>query len=165
MKAMHCTLVFLVKDLEVLLGMKKRGLGQGYWNGIGGKIEPGEDEIPAMVRECQEEILVTPKEFQKVAVHEFINKDETGTPFNIIVHAYTCHNWEGHPTETDEMAPKWFHFDKVPYNQMWEDDQFWLPQVLEGKKVIGNFEFDKDNKVLSKKVAVVSNKELANVKI
>lgn len=27
---------------QILLGMKKRGLGSGKWNGFGGKVEPNE---------------------------------------------------------------------------------------------------------------------------
>ena len=29
-------------DKRVLLGLKKRGFGEGYYNGFGGKVEPGE---------------------------------------------------------------------------------------------------------------------------
>ena len=32
---------------EILLGMKKRGFGQGKWNGFGGKVKEGES-----IREC-----------------------------------------------------------------------------------------------------------------
>ena len=36
------TLCFLVKDNQILLAMKKRGFGEGKWNGVGGKVNPGE---------------------------------------------------------------------------------------------------------------------------
>ena len=36
------TLLFIVEPQRVLLGMKKRGLGEGRWNGFGGKVQPGE---------------------------------------------------------------------------------------------------------------------------
>ena len=37
------TLVIPVDDdKRVLLGLKKRGFGEGYYNGFGGKVEPGE---------------------------------------------------------------------------------------------------------------------------
>ncbi len=44
------TLVFLVDDDRVLLGMKKRGFGAGKWNGFGGKVEPGETIEEAAIR-------------------------------------------------------------------------------------------------------------------
>ena len=45
------------------------------------------------------------------------------------------------PRETDEMEPRWFSVDEVPYEQMWQDDKFWLPAVLgcERKNVLGEF--------------------------
>ncbi|MEW5720741.1 MAG: DNA mismatch repair protein MutT, partial [Chloroflexota bacterium] len=36
------TLVFLTRDNQILLGLKKRGFAQGKLNGFGGKIEAGE---------------------------------------------------------------------------------------------------------------------------
>lgn len=31
------------------------------------------------------------------------------------------------------MRPQWFTFADVPYDQMWEDDQIWLPMLLNGQ--------------------------------
>ncbi|HET6924778.1 MAG TPA: NUDIX domain-containing protein, partial [Candidatus Saccharimonadales bacterium] len=67
-----CTLALLVRNDSILLAMKKRGFGQGLWNGAGGKVEAGETIEQAMIRECQEEISVTPTTFEKVAVHDFV---------------------------------------------------------------------------------------------
>ena len=36
------TLVLILQDEKILLGMKKRGFGAGRWNGFGGKVR--EDE-------------------------------------------------------------------------------------------------------------------------
>ena len=47
---------FLIKDHQVLLGMKKRGFGVGKWNGFGGKLKEGEDVKAALAREIKEEI-------------------------------------------------------------------------------------------------------------
>jgi len=33
------TIIFPIYDDQVLLGMKKRGFGEGKWNGFGGKLE------------------------------------------------------------------------------------------------------------------------------
>ena len=52
----HVTLLFLLTDDQILLAMKKRGFGMGRWNGVGGKIEPGETIEEATARECREEI-------------------------------------------------------------------------------------------------------------
>jgi mutator protein MutT len=156
MKTIHTNLLFLLKDTEILLAMKKRGFGKDRWNGVGGKIEPGETIEIAVRRECQEEIAVTPQALTKVALLEFINKDADDQPYLIIVHVFTCTQWKGQPTETEEMAPQWYAQDAIPYDKMWQDDIFWLPLVLEGKKVKGIFEFDKDDNILSKNVKTIT---------
>jgi 8-oxo-dGTP diphosphatase/2-hydroxy-dATP diphosphatase len=44
------TLVLVSKKCGILLGLKKRGFGEGKWNGFGGKIESGESVIQAAIR-------------------------------------------------------------------------------------------------------------------
>lgn len=124
--------------------MKKRGFGAGRWNGVGGKIEPGETEVQALVRECQEEIGVTPLEYEKVAAHDFTFPDGTT---DMQVHAYISHKWQGEPVESEEMAPQWFKIADIPYNDMWQDDIVWLPLVLKGKKLTAEFAFDTDDRM------------------
>lgn len=144
-----CTLLFLRKENEILLAMKKRGFGANRFNGVGGKIEPGETIEQALVRECQEEINVTPLKYKKVAEHDFVGKNEDGSQWGMYVHAYICNKWEGQPVETEEMEPEWFKLQDIPYKNMWQDDEFWLPQVLAGDKIFGVFTFDeKDNMLL-----------------
>lgn len=143
------TLVFLKTDDQILLAMKKRGFGAGKWNGAGGKIEPNETLIQAAIRECQEEIHVTPIRLEKVAVLDFYLDD-----FPQQGHVYICEEWTGEPKESEEMKPAWYSIDQIPYPDMWEDDEYWLPLVLEGKKVEGEFTFKNDT-MLTHSVRVV----------
>lgn len=40
------------------------------------------------------------------------------------------------------MKPDWFPFENIPYAQMWPDDRYWLPKVIEGALIReGEFEF------------------------
>lgn len=125
------TLVFFEEDDNLLLAMKKRGFGADRWNGVGGKLEPGETLDQALVRESQEEIGVTPIKYRKVAELQFraFMKDKWT---DLLVHAYICSKWSGKPVETEEMRPQWFAKSDIPYDRMWQDDPFWLPRVLEG---------------------------------
>lgn len=149
-----CTLLFLQRGDEILLAMKKRGFGAGRYNGVGGKIEQGETIEHALVRECQEEINVTPGSYHKVAEHDFV-QDEGTDPWRMYVHVYISDKWEGEPVETEEMAPKWFKVDEIPYENMWQDDEYWLPQVLNGQKIFGKFTFDENDNLLSHDVTPV----------
>lgn len=149
------TLLLLRSGDQVLLALKKRGFGEGKWNGVGGKIEPGEALEDALVRETVEEIHVTPLKWHAVAELDFIQDAETPDPWHMYVYAYICDDWQGEPSESEEMMPKWFHVEDIPYGDMWDDDPFWLPHVLDGKKVIGEFTFDVHDKLLTENVQVV----------
>lgn len=149
------TLLFLRSGDELLLAMKKRGFGEGKWNGVGGKIEQGESLEDALVRECIEEIGVTPNSWTVVGELDFVQDAETDDPWHMFVYAYVCDDWEGEPAESEEMMPKWFHIEDIPYGDMWGDDEFWLPYVLDGKKVVGEFTFDIDDRLLTHDVRVV----------
>lgn len=148
-----CTLLLIIKDNQVLLAMKKRGFGANLWNGVGGKLNDGESIEDALIRETQEEINVTPTFFQKVAIHDFtFPNGET----DMQVHTYLCTQWEGEPTESEEMAPQWFNIAEIPYDTMWQDDRYWMPQVFTGKKLRTTFAFDDNNNLLTQKVETVT---------
>ena len=139
------TLLFLIKDDQVLLAMKKRGFGDGRWNGAGGKVEPGESVEAAVVRETEEEIGVTPVKYVQVAELDFYFPDE-GWGQKVIT--YFCTEWQGEPAETEEMAPKWFNKTDLPLGQMWPDDGLWLSRVLAGEELRAEFVFSKNDEVL-----------------
>ena len=150
------TLLFLIKNNQILLAMKKRGFGAGKLNGVGGKIEAGESMEQALVRECQEEIGVTPLSWKPVAELDFV-QDSTTDPWHMYVHAYISYEWEGEPTESEEMNPQWFTLDTIPYANMWDDDQYWLTRVLTGELVTGKFIFDTDDKMISHSIQTVTS--------
>lgn len=154
----HATLLFLFQDDQILLAMKKRGFGVGRYNGVGGKIEANETIEEAAIRECQEEIDVVPRALKRVGQLTFRNQEVEGK--DMLVHILVSHDWEGEPAETEEMKPEWFFMDMIPYHHMWEDDQYWLPLVLAGQAVMGEFAFDRDDKIISHDLQVVSTEKL-----
>lgn len=141
-----CVLALFVDKNQLLLVMKKRGFGSNYWNGPGGKVEAGESLRAALVRECQEEVGMTPLTFEKVAVHDFKFSD---SPNDMLVHTYLCTKWEGEATESEEMAPRWFKLSEIPYDDMWQDDRYWLSLALAGKKLETQFTFDSEQHMLA----------------
>jgi ADP-ribose pyrophosphatase YjhB (NUDIX family) len=149
MAIQHSTVVFLMEGDNILLAMKKRGFGAGRWNGVGGKVNPGESIQEAMIRETEEEIFVSPLEFEEAGKLHF--KNQGGLP-DMAVHVFTCTAWDGEPVESEEMAPHWFKVHEIPYDKMWQDDPYWLPQVLDGKFIRGNFVFDEHDNMLEHEV-------------
>lgn len=148
-------LLFLTKKNQVLLALKKRGFGANRYNGIGGKIELNETVEEALIRESQEEIGVTPLKFEKMAniVFDEYFKSE---PTLVEVDVYIASKWTGKPTESEEVNPKWFKINQIPFDQMWPDDLYWLPQVLDGKKISAKFKLDEKDTIISRKVKIVN---------
>ena len=139
----QATLLFLMKDDQLLLAMKKRGFGEGKWNGVGGKVEAGEDVVSAMSREALEEIGCSPVDAQEVArLRFYFPEAPRGKVWDQEVIVFIASAWEGAPVETEEMAPRWFPKSTIPYKEMWSDDELWLPHVLNGKVVTADFMFD-----------------------
>lgn len=133
------TLTVIHDDDRVLLAMKKRGFGEGLWNGYGGKVQEGETVEEAMIRELEEESGLIATDHKKRAVIDFVfdgNADE------IEMHVFEIIKYDGELIETEEMAPKWFSKNEIPFDQMWPDDKEWFPLFFEGKNFRGRAVFD-----------------------
>jgi len=151
MKEILATLLLVVQDGKILLAQKKRGWRMGIYNGVGGKVEQGEDIEAAMIRETMEEVGIIPTKYEKVALSEFIVHFK-GELSKLVCHKYLATEFDGTPTESDEMRPEWFKFEDIPYDNMWKDDIYWLPRVLAGEKLKCFFTFDEDNIIISQKI-------------
>src|SRR5690606_24398839 len=128
-------------EQQILLAMKKRGFGEGKWNGVGGKVEEGESIEAAAVREACEEIgvVIRPTALHERGVLSFSFEDVP--EFAQDVHVFFVTQWEGEPTESEEMRPQWYSVDALPYDTMWVSDTYWLPRVVRGENMIARFHF------------------------
>lgn len=140
------TVTFFINNSHVLLGYKKTGFGKGKYLGIGGKIEEGESEIAAAIREIKEEVTVHNPQLGKVGSFTFLFPENPS--WSQQVHVFICQEWEGEPQESSEIKPKWVKKDTLPLSQMWDDAQFWLPAILNGHKLQGTFIFSSDLRII-----------------
>lgn len=139
----RATLLFILRDGEVLLIHKKRGFGKGKINGPGGRIEPGETPRECAIREVQEEVCVLPTGVEECG--ELFFQFQDGFSIHGVVFRASGH--EGVPRETDEANPFWARQDAIPYERMWADDRLWLPLVLRGRPFLGRFLFDGEDMI------------------
>ncbi len=136
----QASLCLLLREGEILLARKKRGFGVGKWNGAGGKPAPGEPIERTAIRETQEELGVTPRDLRRVATLDFFfpqTPEYAGWDQQVCV--FVGEAWAGEPSESEEMAPRWLPLDAMPLAEMWPDDPYWLPYVLRGVTVYGQF--------------------------
>lgn len=138
------TLAMLLNEERILLGLKKRGFGEGRWNGFGGKVHEGESVEEAALREIREEagiLLASLDRRGKITFH-FENNPEA-----LEVHIFSA-LWNGGAIESDEMKPQWFALHQIPYQAMWPDDELWLPLLIAGKNFSGEVFFKDMNTIL-----------------
>lgn len=145
------TLAIPHQGRKVLLGMKKKGFGKGRWNGFGGKVETSETIEVGAKREVLEEAGIEVERYEKLGVIDF---EFENNPEILEVHIFKVHEFSGEPKESEEMAPKWFFVDEIPFKEMWSDDPYWLPIFLQGKKFRGYFLFGEGDRVLGHRVKV-----------
>jgi|TARA_B100001971_G_C18158581_1_gene520064 8-oxo-dGTP diphosphatase/2-hydroxy-dATP diphosphatase len=146
------TLCIIHKDNKVLLGFKKRGFGEGRWNGFGGKVEKNETIEDSVLREIEEEAGIVPIDLRKRGVFEFTFE---GDPEILEVHFFSASEFKGDPKESEEMRPQWFSEDEVPFDDMWPDDIHWFPLFIDDKNFKGKFYFKDPDTILEHTLEVI----------
>ncbi|KAF4616537.1 hypothetical protein D9613_008716 [Agrocybe pediades] len=172
-KIKQYTNAFIVQDGKVLLGYKKRGFGQGKYNGFGGKVDAGESSLQAAIRELQvprftshilnklhltfrlqqeEAGIIAPLEHAGSLL--FISQ---GSEWAFQIEIYRAETFEGTITESDEMRPEWFSINAlpgkeeellpIPFSKMWDTDEIWLPLLFEKKGFVGRADFTQDGEI------------------
>ncbi len=143
----RATLCLILKDNKILLLKKSKGLlGQGKWNAPGGKILPNEEPKACAVREVFEETRLIAKNPEEVGLLYFYNNSKR---MSLVwtVHVFLTHEFEGVPINGREGRLEWFSIDALPFEKMWEDDQYWYRLALDGTRFEGWFyysgEFEK----------------------
>ncbi|KAJ2818075.1 Nudix (Nucleoside diphosphate linked moiety X)-type motif 1 [Coemansia erecta] len=123
------TVIFPLEDdkdvSQVLLGLKKRGMGEGLWNGFGGKLEPNET-----IDAC---------------AYLLFMKCRSGWEITIFV--YVARGLVGDLCESDEMRPQWFGVDELPYEKAHTEARLWWPTMLAGHTFSARFVFSQDDLV------------------
>ena len=147
----RCVLTYVMDGDNVLLILKKRGLGDGYYNAPGGHIELEETSTEAAIRETKEETGLTVSDLKERGTLRFQFKDG----MRMVCYVFTTSVWEGDLKECDEAKPFWADKNNLDYDMMWKDDKLWLPLLLDGKEFEGWFVFD-DREMLHAKVECVS---------
>ena len=139
------TLIFPVRDGEVLLAEKTRKIGKGFLNGYGGGVEPGESARACAVREFGEETggaQIVEQDLRKVGIVHFKNNKSDGSIFVATIHVYTVSSWTGDIVSTEEMIhPQWYPITTIAEQKLLPADRFWLPRMLQGEKAVAWAEY------------------------
>lgn len=148
----QATLCFPLTIDKILLGLKRKKVGAGLYNGFGGMVEDHDASVAAAaLRELREEIGLEAelRDLVDAALLRMTWRDRPD--WDQEIHVYLLGTWQGQPKPSEEMCPEWFALDAVPYDKMLAADRYWLPQVLSGELVSGEFVYD-ERRIVSKMV-------------
>ena len=157
-KKKEYTLIIVTESCQerILLGMKNRGFGTGFYNSFGGKVDPTDSSVAfAAVRELKEEanicvpLHVMENSFvgkldftfedndKQMLVHLFhvdikcVSKSDNNADNNISENTVLVDPDDIKPPEDGEITPEWFPcWYDIPLNKMFADDSIWLTKVL-----------------------------------
>lgn len=143
---------------KMLMKLATRGVIKGRWNFPGGKVENGETSEESTVREVREETGLTVSNLVDMGKLNFYD----GSEAFFSVDVYAAGSFSGTVRESEEEGPlKWFDRSALPLDRMSSADRFWVPLVLDGKRILGEFHFrNKSVDVLSEHRVTVLDKAL-----
>jgi len=107
--------LFVDLDRKVLLGLRAvwKQAWPGHWDAIGGRVELGEALEQALIRECREEVGLTPTRYELVLseAERFPERNDAA-----LHHIYVVSTWDGGEAinlvdEHDEI--RWFSLDEM----------------------------------------------------
>ena len=137
------------EDLLLLIE-KKRGLGKGFWNFPGGKVDKGEEIHQAAHRELFEETGLRAQSLKLIALLRFVFETERSH------HNNSCHVYRTQiddlkttPTDNEECRAFWYSKSKIDWNRFWPGDRLWVPRVLDGGEIQANLTFGSQNELLN----------------
>jgi len=132
LRAIIGTLGYVVRDGRVLLVHRQRHGDdhQGKWNGLGGKLEPGEDAVTCLKRELREEAGIEATSLRLRGTVSWPGFGSDGSDWFGLV--FLVDDFDGTPPERNEDGPlRWVPVAEIGELPMWEGDRHFLPLVFD----------------------------------
>ena len=145
------TLCYLKREGQTLMVhriKKENDIHMGKWNGLGGKLEPGETPEECAMREIREEtgLTVTNPILKGILTFPDYANNEDWYAF-----VYIAHEMEEELIDSPKGTLKWIDDEKLLSLNLWEGDRIFLPWLEQSKFFSGKFEY-KDGQFMSHQV-------------
>ena len=119
---------------------KANDIHAGKWNGLGGKLEPGESPEQCVIREVREESgleIVAPRYHGLLIFADFKGDDW-------FVWVFSADKFSGEQIDSNEGHLEWIPDAQVRSLNLWPSDQIFLPWLAEDKVFSARFQYHGD---------------------
>lgn len=140
------TICHIIRDGKTLLIRKQKGFGAGKLNAPGGKLKGGEKPEECVIREVFEETGLSLGNLKKHGILHFYFGEKDDPDW--IVYVFSSTSFSGELKHSAEGPLEWVGVDRLPYDEMWDDDRHWVPLLLEDRNFSGEFHFDESGEKL-----------------
>lgn len=130
---------------EVLLGKKLTGFGAGNIVAPGGKVDPGEGDVEAAVRELEEETSLRTEVEQLKHCATVLFRFPARPASDMDCQVFSTTSFTGTAASSTELEVQWFDTECLPAEQMWQDADQWLPRILAGEELTATVVMSNDN--------------------
>jgi len=102
----------------------------GKYNGLGGKLDPGEDVVACLRREVREESGLECEELVLRGTISWPGFGKSGEDWFGFIFRVDC--WSGQPlADNPEGSLEWVEVGRILELPLWEGDRYFLPLVFE----------------------------------
>ena len=135
------TLCYVQRDGQTLMLFRNRkpnDIHEGKWNGLGGKVEPGESPLDCVVREVREEsglTILDPTFKGFIAFPLFDGRRDWH------VHLFTAARFSGELIDSPEGELAWIDNDKLLDLPLWPGDRIFIPLLFQPGVFMGRFDY------------------------
>ena len=155
------TLCYLKADGKTLMIhriKKTNDMHQGKWNGLGGKLDPGETPEECAIREVREEsglIIADPQLKGVLTFPKFANNEDW------YAFVFVARKFQGHLIDSNEGVLEWIEDGQLLDLELWEGDRIFIPWMEQPGFFSGKFVYQAGQ--LVEHSAVFYNSALENI--
>ena len=141
------TLCYIKKNNKTLMlhrVKKENDMHKNKWNGLGGKLIPGESPEECVIREIKEESglnIKTPSLKGIITFPKFDNIEDW------LVFVFTANQFSGDLIDSDEGNLNWIDDSDLLNLNMWEGDKIFIPWLSKNKLFSAKFYYSNNNYV------------------
>jgi 8-oxo-dGTP diphosphatase len=119
---------------------KPNDIHEGKWNGLGGKLEPGETPEECVIREVREESglsIGNPRLCGLLMFPAFKGDDW-------YVFVFTASDFSGELIDSPEGKLEWIEDNQLSSLNLWQSDHIFFPWIVKGKFFSAKFEYEEE---------------------